>query len=243
MLHPENASQSSSPAIEPRGKQSRAEILDRYHKFRAISTEHNRRALKCTSGDALMEQARRLGMVRARTLLLNTEDELTLVYDLVMYSPQGGRKRPLDRYASSHRLSPDSDEARVLGAMLAARFAVLRVERRHPKAGLIVSDLMRGDELWLVDQGLEATAPVGFTLATRVYSPEDFYIAAGVFVPLDRALLMSALQRRPLLARMDLNDALEDRRFAEALYREAIEAGVMERVRFEDPPGLARAVR
>ena len=60
-------------------------------------------------------------------------------------SAQGGRKRPLDRYAASQRLSPDSDEAQVLDAMLAARFVLIRVERRHPEAGLIVSDLIRKD--------------------------------------------------------------------------------------------------
>jgi hypothetical protein len=32
------------------------------------------------------------------------------------------------------------------------------------------------------------------------------------------------------------------RAFAEAIYREAIRAGVMERVRFQDLPGLADAV-
>jgi len=65
---------------------------------------------------------------------------------------------------------------------------------------------------------------------------------AGVFGPLEGVLLMSALDRRPVLLRMDLDEAVEDRRFAEAIYREAIRAGVMERVRFQDPPGLAGAV-
>jgi len=188
-----------------------------------------------------MEQARRLGIVRGRTLILDTEDELALVYDLALYARQGRRKRPLDRYAASQRLAPDSDEARVLDAMLAARFALIRVERRHPEAGLIVSDLMREEEFWLVDEGMESTAPVGLKMATRVYSPEDFHMAAGVFVPLAGVLLMSALERRPLLLRMDLDEAVEDRRFAEAIYREAIRAGVMERVRFQVPPGFAGA--
>src|SRR5271166_2957545 len=126
--------------------------------------------------------------------------------------------------------------------MLAARFVLIRVERRHPQMGLIVSDLMREEEFWLVDEGMESTAPVGFKLATRVYSPEDFHMAAGVFVPLTGGVLMGAFARRPLLSRMDLNEAAEDRRFAEAIYREAIQAGVMERVRFQDPPESADAV-
>ena len=169
------------------------------------------------------------------------EDELAL-YDLALYARQGGRKRPLDRYAASQQLAPDSDEARVLEAMLAARFALIRVETRHPEAGLIVSDLLREEEFWLVDEGMELTAPIGLKMATRVYSPDDFHMTAGVFVPLDGLLLKSALERRPLLLRLDPDEALEDRRFAEAIYREAIRAGVMERVRFQDPPGLAAAV-
>ncbi len=239
MSHSEIAPQSSSLANEP--QRSRAQIIDRYRRFRAISKRHNSGALNCLSSEALMAQARRLGIVRGRTLILGAEDELALVYDLALYARQGGRKRPLDRYAASQRLSPGSDDARVLDAMLAARFVLIRVERRHPEAGLIVSDLMREEEFWLVDEGMELTAPIGLKMATRVYTPEDFHMAAGVFVPLQGVLLMSALERRPLLARMDLDEAAEDRRFAEAIYREAIRAGVMERVRFQDPPGLAGA--
>jgi hypothetical protein len=241
MSHSEIAPQSSRLANEPLMPRSRPEILDRYRKFRAISKTHNVGALKCLSTEALLEQARRLGLARGRTLILGAEDEFALVLDLALYARQGGRKRPLDRYAASQRLSPDSDEARVLDAMLAARFALVGVERRHPEAGLIVSDLMREKEFWLVDEGLESSAPVGFKMATRVYSPQGFHMTAGVSVPLDRVLMMGALARRPLLARMDLDEAAQDRRFAEAIYREAIEAGVMERVRFEDPPGLAGA--
>ena len=241
MSHSEIAPQSGRSANEVPVQRSRAEILDRYRRYRAVSTRHNSGAVKCLSSEALMEQARRLGIARGRRLILDTEDELALVFDLALYGRQGARKRPLDRYAASQRLAADSDEARVLDAMLAARFALIRVERRHPEAGLIVSDLIREEEFWLVDEGMESTAPIGLKMATRVYSPDEFHMAGGVFVPLAGLLLMSALERRPLLLRMDLDEAVEDRRFAEAIYREAIRAGVMERVRFQDPPGLAGA--
>jgi hypothetical protein len=237
----EIAPQSSRPAIEPLVRRSRAEIIDRYRKFRSISIRHNSGAMKCLSTEAFMEQARRLGIMRGRTLILNTEDELTLVNDLALYARQGGRKRPLDRYASSQRLSSDSDEARVLDAMLAARFALVCVERRHPVAGMIVSDLARGEEFWLVDEGMEATAPVGMKMATRVFAPEDFHITAGVIVPLDGILVMSAFKRRPLLLRMSPDQAAQDRPFAEAIYREAIQTGVMERIRFQFPLGSPEA--
>ncbi len=233
--------QPSVSAIEPLAQRSRAEIIDRYRQFRAISRTHNSGALKCLSSEALIEQARRLGIVRGRTLILDSEDEFPLVYDLALYGRQRGRKRPLDRYASSQRISSDSDEARVLDAMLAARFVLIRFERRHPEAGMIVTDLLHDEEFWLVDEGMEGSMPVGFKIATRVFSPEDFHMAAGAFVPLEGVILMSALARRPLLSRMNVDEAAQDRRFAEAIYREAIQAGAMERVRFQDSPGFAGA--
>ena len=94
--------------------QSRAEILDRCQRFRAISKKHNSGALKHLSTEALLEQARRLGIARGRQLILNNEDEFPLLYDLALYARRGGRQRPLDRYAAWQRLSPDSEEARVL---------------------------------------------------------------------------------------------------------------------------------
>ena len=241
MSHLEISPQSDRLAIEPLVPRSRAEIIDRYRRLRAVSKRHNSGAHKCLSSEALMEQARRLGLVHRRTLILNSEDELTLAYDLALYARQGGRRRPLDRYAAAQRFAPDSDEQRVLEAMLAAQFALIRVERRHPEAGLIVRDLIREHEFWLVDEGMEASAPIGLKMATRVYSPDNFHMAAGVFVPLDNALLRNAIERRPLVLRMTSDQSAEDRRFAEAIYREAIQAGVMERVRFQDPPGEAGA--
>ena len=241
MSHSEIAPHSDRSAIEPLVQRSRAEIIDRYRRFRAVNIRHNSGALKCLSSEALMEQARRLGLARGRTLILGSEDELALVYDLSLYARQGGRKRPLDRYAASQRFPHDSDEARVVDAMLAARFALICVERRHPEAGLIVRDLIREEEFWLVDEGMELSAPIGLKMATRVFSPDHFHMTAGVMIPLDGDLLRNALERRPLLLRMSLDQTAEDRRFAEAIYREAIRAGVMERVRFQDPPGLAGA--
>src|SRR5438128_12194298 len=57
--------------------------------------------------------------------------------------------------------------------------------RRHTVAGLIVKDLFRGFEFWLVDEGLESSLPDEAVLATRLYTLEGFAMTAGVLVPLD----------------------------------------------------------
>ena len=72
---------------------------------------------------------------------------------------------------------------------------------RHPVAGLIVKDLFRGVEVWLVDEGLESSLPDGAALATRLYTPERFAMTAGVLVPLDLELIEDAIAGMPQLLR------------------------------------------
>jgi len=213
---------------------SRSEVLARYRHLREISKQHNSRAMDFMPKGGFMPHARRLGLAQGKLLILDSMDELTLAFDLAIYTAPPGRSRPLDRYARSVRLAPESDEARVLEAMCHARFAVAMVERRHPTAGLIVTDLLRKIELWLMDEGLEISMPEGSMIATRYYTPESFAMTAGVVVPIYPVLLRDALATVPQLFRKRHADAIEDRRLAEAIYHAAIADGIMERVAYRD---------
>jgi hypothetical protein len=180
-------------------------------------------------------QARRLGLTQGKTLVLDDPDELNYAFDLAIYTAPLDRSRAIDRYARSARLAPGSDEALMLDAMCHARFAVVSIVRRHEAAGLIVEDLFRERELWLVDIGLETSFPDGSVLATRLYQPEAFLMTAGASVPLDRELITDALNVLPQSLTKSPTAALDDRRFAEAIYRVALAGGVMQRIKYQDP--------
>ena len=75
--------------------------------------------------------------------------------------------------------------------------------------------------------------------AARYYTPDRFSITAGVSVPVDQDLLDNAVELMPQLTRRPREQAIEDRRFAEAIYRAAIAAGIMNNVRFLIPEGVA----
>ena len=87
----------------------------------------------------------------------------------------------------------------MLTAMGQARFSVFQVERPHETAGLLVRDLMREESLWLVDENLERTAPVGLTLAMRVSRPETFAMTCGVMVPTNAVLIDEVLEPSKIL--------------------------------------------
>jgi hypothetical protein len=150
---------------------TRDEALARYRHLRQISRGHNSAMMELLSIGAILQQARRLGLADGRAFVLDRMDDMSYVWDLVIHTAPPGRSRAIDRYARSARLAPGSDEAIVLDAMCKARFAVIAVKDRHPVAGLIVTDLFRGAELWIVDEGLEMSLAPGATIATRYFSP------------------------------------------------------------------------
>jgi len=106
-----------------------------------------------------------------------------------------------------------------------------------PYAGPAVCHLFRKIEFWLRDDGLERSLSEGTAFATRDCTPDRFSTTAGVGMPVDRDLIESALDSAPHLLRRSHAEAIEDRRFAEAIYRAAIAEATMERMRYRNPAG------
>jgi hypothetical protein len=153
-----------------------------------------------------------IGLTQGKTLVLDSMDDLNLAFDLAIHTAPKDRSRAIDRYAKVVRLAPESDESLVLEAMRRARFSIISFVRRHPVAGLIVKDLFRGVEVWLVDEGLESSLPDGAALATRLFTPERFAMTAGILVPLDLELIEDAIAGMPQLLRKGYEEMTNDRR-------------------------------
>jgi len=232
------ARQREHNAIEnDNSRSSRDEVLARYRQLRQISKRHHQEILKFISGDALLHQARRLGLAQGKTLILDDMEEMNYVCDLAIHTASPGRSRAIDRFARSARLAARSDEALILEAMRAARFSILVIERRHETAGLVATDLFRRAEVWLVDIGLESSMPDGGMIATRLFTPERFSMTAGVNVPFDLGIIEdihAELPRR--LGESKLTALIDDRYFAEAIYRVALAGGIMDRITYQDLP-------
>jgi len=183
-----------------------------------------------------MEHARRLGLTKGKVLVAESEAELTLVFDLAIYTAKEGRSRAIDRYAQAAQLLQGSDEALMLEAMRRARFSIWQVRERHETVGLVVTDMLRKVEAWLVDESLEATVPHGTAFAGRLCDPGGFAMTGGVAVPVDRDLF-DEISADPLnlLALWHTQPArvADDPRFATAIYRAAIDEGVMADVVFK----------
>ena len=202
---------------------SRDEVLARYRRLREIGAMHCSRATAFLSADAVLRQSRRLGLDRDGSL---DGHELTMALDLAIYAAPVGCSRAIDRYARSAQHAPGSDAALVLEAMRNARFAVVSVQRRHPAAGLIVTDLFRKADFWLVNWGFENSLPEHSVFATRYFAPEDFAMTTGAAIPVDVDLLRTAVDSMPL-CRLP-SEVIDHWRFPEVVYRIAIAQRVTE---------------
>ena len=210
----------------------REDVLRRYRHLRAIGTNHHSAALKFLARTAIMEHARHLGLMMGRTLIANSEEEMTLVFDLAIYTAKEGRSRAIDRYAKVAQLPPNSDERSMLDAMCRAQFSIWRVARLHDTCGLVVNDVLRQAEAWLVDEGLELSGASGMCFAGRLCDTDLFAITSGVVVPVDLPMLEDVLTDVPACRHSDQEHIGDDPRFAAAIYRAALDAGVMDDVVF-----------
>ena len=204
----------------------REELLDRYRDLRALSARHHSAALGYVARPAMLERAKHLGLAFGQTLVADSEEEVTLVFDLALHTAKPGRSRAIDRYAKAARFAGGSDEACLLDAMRQAQFSIWRVRRHHEVAGLIVTDALREKDIWLLDEALTRHAPPDMGFAGRLFWPAEFAMTCGAVVPIDPEVLEDALlESSSWLRHTDRHQMADDPRFAAAIYRSALDAG------------------
>jgi hypothetical protein len=218
---------------------TRSEILSRYRRLRQISKQQHQAVLDIIAPDVLLDWAKRIDLTQGKTMVSDSAYEIALAEDLAIYLPRLGRSHPLDRYAWAARFTPGSDEAIVLAAMRHARFSLWRVERHHETTGLILRDLLREEEVWLIDEAMASNARPEQEMAARLVEPDRFAMTARVIVPIipnvmtRPELMEEVFIRAPALRSLQGKALAEDPRFAIGIYRAAVATGVMDFVRFK----------
>jgi hypothetical protein len=211
-------------------------ILRRYLDLRAITGRHYEAALDRVSPSGFLDHAKLLGLAEGGEILAESDGEFALIFDLALHFAKRGRSCALDRYAKSALLPPGSADAEAVAAMRRARFSIWGIEDYHESEGLIIADVMRGEESWLVDQNLSRSMEPGMMFVGRLLQPAEFVMTSGVVVPLDPVMFVDALIECPRLLRHgDVARLADDPQFSVAMYRPVIESGVLDNVRYVEP--------
>jgi hypothetical protein len=208
------------PADGPEGDGgTRQAILDRYDGHRRVNT-----ALQSALAGRLLHGpiaaiAARLGLIDVGQEMAEDDlEDIDAAADLALYAAAGGMTA-VQRYAAEIGDTLSDPERRMLQGMCAAEFSIFRISGCHRGAGVDLTDLISGRQVWVVDRSLEASAYAGTELTLRLFRPDEFWMTTGVAIALDeglwRELESAGLIRRKALPTLSLDrDAL-----AEAIYR------------------------
>src|SRR6202023_1000510 len=152
----------SQASLELRGGEmhalSRVGILSRYRRYRDLRMEIQTSALENIPHSSFLAHAKRVGLSDGKFLFTDDVVELSLAFDLALYTASAGRTRAIDRCARRRLPASSPDEALVLQALQASRFSIFRTIGRCEPAGVLLEDLMRGGTVPLMVEGLERSA-------------------------------------------------------------------------------------
>ena len=156
------------------------QVRQRYDAYREISAYQQTRLGKELFETSVSDIAIRLGLVEASHERSDIDfDDIVPALDLALYRLDEEGRNAISRDLEAWPKQLDRYERSVFDAMSRSRFSVFEVVRRHAIVGVVLRDLFTDEELWLVDRGLESSAPEGLRMALRIIRPDDFWMTTG----------------------------------------------------------------
>ncbi|TNC95161.1 MAG: hypothetical protein FD119_2582 [Stygiobacter sp.] len=194
-------------------------VLAEYQRWR----RHNTDIQTALAADVMIDGtaiklAVRLGIAKTPAAALGVAlEKLAPALDLAIY---GGK---LPEQLLTARPAPKGQRATMLKAMATATFSLFEVIDLHLVAGVRLRDLRDDAEMWLMDAGLELSAPKGITLAMRVIKPADFAMTTGVSIRMTDAV-WAAVEKTIGGTRADIVRHGDRDQLVEAIYRAGVKA-------------------
>jgi len=158
--------------------------LKRHHRLRAILRKHQNAVVTTVPRTALLGWAKRFGLAVGNRLLLETEGEMVILFDYLIYHHRQRDTTLVQRYLAGLPATDDPDETLVRRAMGSPRFSMFEIERAHSFIGVVVRDLVCGGSDFVVDQGLSTSVKPGRYMAHRLLPLPDYWMTSGAGFPI-----------------------------------------------------------
>lgn len=163
--------------------------VERYRRFRGMSTELNSRMVKTIPKHAYDEVGDAIGVRHNGVLVFDNEDMPGVLMDCCLHDWFENGANLVQRYAEAHPGKPGTDESFLLSAYTQAKYRILLTECSVPDAGVDCRDILNNEDLFLMDLALSRSlgsgaAARGMALATRTLSLGDYSMTTGAFLPI-----------------------------------------------------------
>lgn len=161
--------------------------LARYRRLRARQTKLHSAVFETVPRAQILSAGRLLGCLAEGKVCLETDSQIDLFMDFVIYCLRSQGHTPVERYATKMLEDTGSlgtDEKVLLEAMRQAKYGIFEVARTGDQGKMVVRDRLDGSkELELQDINLSRTAGPGLLFGCNLIPFDDCWITTGAFVP------------------------------------------------------------
>ena len=155
---------------------TREEALALYHPIRASVRRILSAAISVCNQSDLMRAAKQLGLwVEGKISLPEGDQAAEMLSDIALFEPNQRGRRAFDVFLASKARQLDAADFALAQRMEKAFFSLFRCTARHGIAGVWLEDLLdRNRSLWLMDEGMEASAPTNGVFGMRLFDAGEF---------------------------------------------------------------------
>ena len=220
---------------------SSKEILKEYQGYRSMGSEVCTRLLKYIPKNAIIECAKKFGAAKGRTLLLNSEDELSVLFNYAIFHHYINGKNAIDRYVSVNSNKIPEAERIVINAMQKAQYAILSLEKIIKHGGVIVVDYLNNQKKdLLIDINFSKTATDKILLATTILRYPRFIVTTGTSLPLNTVIKDVAEDLHHFIERHTTFDSASKKdqtKFITKILKTCFAKNASENIRYEEQNG------
>ncbi len=179
---------------------TREEALASYRPVRAsIRRVLGDAVVACSRAD-IMRAAKQLGCWADGGIAVpegGEEQAYEMISDVALFEPNQRGRRAYDRFLSGPAQRLDAPDLALAQPMARAWFSIFRSTDRHETVGVWLQDLLDGDRrLWMMDEGLEASAPENATFGVRLFDAGPFHAGFGVIAHPDEETIEMSMQMK-----------------------------------------------
>jgi len=166
---------------------TREEALALYRPIRASVRRILGAAISVCNQSDFMRAAKQLGLwVEGKISLPEGEQPAEMLSDIALFEPNQRGRRAFDVFLASKARQLDAVDFELAQRMGKAFFSLFRCTARHGISGVWLEDqLDRNRSLWLMDEGIEASAPTRGAFGMRLFDAGEFHVGFGIVVPSD----------------------------------------------------------
>ena len=160
---------------------TREEALALYHPIRASVRRILSAAIPVCNQSDFMRAAKQLGLWADGKISLPEGDQAAeMLSDIALFEPNQRGRRAFDVFLGSKARQLDAADFELAQRMRKAFFSLFRCTARHGIAGVWLEDLLDGNRsLWLIDEGMEASAPTKGAFGMRLFDAAYSMLGLG----------------------------------------------------------------